>query len=144
MDLIKVYEKEIKEGGQQTRSQEMVAQAKSGFVPIKEGAAIAGLSLYRFRQLYWEGKLKTAKKVDGRVYITREEAEEGKALRKVRKGRSDTLQRRRYGTRVIKSCETLIEIIQFDSTLNTTIKGDILKKLSEYKAEALKIEKQYK
>jgi len=114
-----------------------------GYIDINEAAVVLDRSVYRVRQLYWDKRLGVEKRVGKRIFLKRSEVEKYKIVQNSRKVRNSGLEKRRFGTRVVKSAETMMELVEYDKTIEAGLKRVIMELLRKYKNEGRKVEKEY-
>uniref|UniRef100_A0A6M3L4J1 Putative DNA binding, helix-turn-helix domain containing protein n=1 Tax=viral metagenome TaxID=1070528 RepID=A0A6M3L4J1_9ZZZZ len=136
VSVLELYRRAKEEQRVKKSTQSSTRVNKSAYYDLKETATVLNRSIYRIRQMYWEGKFKTAKKVERRVYIAREEVEQLKSEQKERVVQSTELTEQRLYKRIVKSTETIMLLVKTDQQLTTTEKNTILQVLTRYNKEA--------
>lgn len=114
-----------------------------GYVDIKEAAKILDRSVYRVRQLYWDGRLGSEKRVGKKIFLRKAEVEKWKVVQNSRKVRNNGLEKRRFGTRVVKSTEVVMELLGGDESIGGGLKNSMMEVLRKYRSGGMKIEKEY-
>lgn len=110
-----------------------------GKIDIEGAGKELGLSIYRVRQLYWEGRLGEGTKVGKKIYLEKSKVEELVKEREEKEVESSGLEGRRLGKRVVKSCEVIMEVLSVDREVNSELKKSIVELLGKYKKEGEKL-----
>ena len=109
---------------------------KSQWMSIKEIAAYLDRSIYRTRQLGWDGKLGTVYQPEKEVYYARESVVAYKAVQDARGMKNSELDGTRTGKRIANACQLIVLIIDQDTAINATLKAQILTILGQYRTQA--------
>ena len=98
-----------------------------GKMDLESAGKVLELSIYRVRQIYWEGKLGEGKKVGKKIYVDKGLVEKLVMERSKEEEESNGLEERRLGKRVVKSCEVIEKVLDVDKE----VKDDLRKALKE-------------
>ena len=110
----------------------------TGYITDVEVSRILEKSIYRVRQMRWEGKIdeKEIRRVNRRVYTNEEYIRALKKQLDETKESTNDLNVTRACRRIVKSIEVVSFLIERDQTINTTEKSRILNYLKKYDKEA--------
>lgn len=135
----KTLESLFKSAGTSKSPSKATATVPSTYISLETASNLLELSIYRTRQLQWEGKLKSAKKFDKMVYFERKEVEALKNEREHKDTSRDQLNRRRIGKRVKFSVEVVKTLLKADEVLSSEVKQTVSDRLDYYLTEAQKL-----
>ena len=135
----KTLESLFKSNGTSKSTAKPTQTVPSTYISLEAAAQALDLSIYRTRQLQWEGKLKSAKKFDKMVYFERKEVEALKNEREHKDTSRDQLNRRRIGKRVKFSVEVVKTLINSDEVLTNEQKQAVSARFDYYLTEAQKL-----
>jgi hypothetical protein len=102
------------------------------YCTIKQAAVLLDRSIYRTRQLYWDGHFPSSVKPEKEVYLLKTEVLAWKKVMDGRTVKNDTLDDFRMGKRVIFSCETVNLLITQDTSLDIELRHTIVNILAGY------------
>ena len=102
------------------------------FVTIKQASVLLDRSIYRTRQLYWDGHFPSSVKPEKEVYLLKTEVLAWKKVMDSRAVKNDTLDDSRMGKRVVFACETINLLITQDTSLDIELKHTIVNILAGY------------
>jgi len=102
------------------------------FVTIKQASVLLDRSIYRTRQLYWDGHFPSSVKPEKEVYLLKIEVLAWKKIMDGRAVKNDTLDDSRMGKRVVFACETINLLITQDTSLDIELKHTIVNILAGY------------
>lgn len=102
------------------------------YVTIKQAAVLLDRSIYRTRQLYWDGHFPNSIKPEKEVYLVKSEVLAWRKVMDSRSIKNDTLDNSRMGKRVISACETVNLLITQDTSVNVELKHAIMDILAGY------------
>lgn len=108
---------------------------KNRYVSIAEASAILDRSIYRVRQMQWEGRFGEIKKVEKRVYLEREGVKKVKTELERSRSKNTGLERQRLGKRVVRSCEVMRELVIKDKRVSVEEKKAIIARLDMWSKE---------
>ena len=126
-DLVGNKGKEVKKSGSKIEIE--------GKIDIEGAGKELGLSVYRVRQLYWEGKLGEGKKVGKKIYLNKEVVERLVEVRSRVEEESSGLDERRLGKRVVRSCEVVGKVLEVDKSVDSELRGKIKELLGKWSKE---------
>jgi hypothetical protein len=109
---------------------------KSKYMSIKEIAAYLDRSIYRTRQIGWEGLIGDEFKPEKEVYYLRELVEAYKRIQDARGMKNTDLDESRLGKRAKYACELVQLMINQDTSVSTEQKSAITKLLAGYIKQA--------
>ena len=109
---------------------------KSQWMSIKEIAAYLDRSIYRTRQLGWDGHFGTVHQPEKEVYYARESVVAYKTVQDARGMKNSELDGTRTGKRVSGACQLISLLVNQDAEINATLKAQILSILSKYDSQA--------
>lgn len=129
-DLVKKQEQK----GRKERGSSITVSGQR-YIDLQEVSRVLERSIYRTRQIIWEGKLEKTKKYDRKIYVSEIEVKNfKKQLTVASSGRSE-LATERLGKRVQKAANVITEMVKADKVLNAQQRKEILGRLAGYKAE---------
>lgn len=102
------------------------------YCTIKQAAVLLDRSIYRTRQLYWDGHFPGSVKPEKEVYLVKSEVLAWKKVMDSRTVKNDTLDDSRMGKRVVFACETINLLVNQDTSLDTELKRTITSILAGY------------
>ena len=142
MDLLELYKSE-KSSSDSERDTKGDIIDKKRYMDLNEVAKVLGRSIFRVRQMYWEGKLGIAVKGVKKIYVEREVVSNVKKSMGSRKEVSNGLLYRRYGKRVVVSCEVVMKLIKGDKGVTEVEKNRIVGLLIEYMKKGEELVEKY-
>ena len=142
MDLLELYKSE-KSSSDSERDTKGDIIDKERYMDLNEVAKVLNRSIFRVRQMYWEGKLGIAVKGVKKIYVEREVVSNVKKNMGSRKEASNGLLYRRYGKRVVVSCEVVIKLIKGDKGITEVEKNRIVGLLIEYMKKGEELVEKY-
>ena len=134
-DLIKLYQAITEQKKEESKAPKSKEVDETLYCDINEVADILQLSIYRIRQMYWEGRFKDTKKGEKKVYISRAEVVALKRLKETKVVRSTVLSDARTQHRLEKSVEVLKNLVKADSRVNPELKRQITELMGKYETE---------
>jgi len=112
------------------------------YVTIKQASVLLDRSIYRTRQLYWDGHFPSSVKPEKEVYLLKIEVLAWKKVMDGRAVKNDTLDDSRMGKRVIFACETVNLLVTQDTSLGKELQNIIASILVGYIEEGKKMIKE--
>jgi len=120
----------------QSTSHNAIKIDKNRYMSIKEIATYLDRSIYRTRQLGWDGLLGTEYKPEKEVYYLKEAVVAYKKIQDARGIKNTDLDESRMGKRVKFACELVNLLINQDTSLTSELKSKITETLSGYIKQA--------
>jgi hypothetical protein len=117
---------------------------KTKYATLQQAAAMLDRSVYRVRQMEWEGQFKDVKRGVKLVYISRDELAVKKQAQSTKVRATNTLGEKRLATRALKSLELVMAVIRQDGTIPAELKHGIMEVLTKYHAGAEEAEAKLK
>lgn len=105
---------------------------KAVYMDIEEASIVLKLSVYRIRQMYWEGNFGEAQKGVKKVYLLRSAVLAVKKSREQSKVKNTVVDHRRTGKRIESGSGVVIFMLEHDSTVETGLKNKMMEVLLKY------------
>jgi len=122
--------------GTQATAKPTVKIDKTVYLSIKEIATVLDRSIYRTRQLGWDGLLGTAHKPEKEVYYRKDAVLAYKKIQDARGIKNTDLDDSRLGKRVKFACEVITLLISQDTAITAEQKAIITTTLTGYSKQA--------
>lgn len=129
-DLVK---KQEQKGRKERGSSIMVSGQR--YIDLQEVSRVLERSIYRTRQIIWEGKLEQTKKYDRKIYVNEAEVRNFKKQLSVASSGRAELATERLGKRVQKAADVITEMVKADKALNAQQRKELLSRLTGYRKE---------
>lgn len=132
VDLQEMFVNEKKNKRVQSAVQGDVGVDTKIYMTLDEVAKLLDRSIYRIRQMYWEGKLGEGVKGTKKIYVKREVVKKVKEDQGKKKVQNSTVELRRFGKRVVLGVEIVLKLVKSDKEIADTERSAFLALLSEY------------